>query len=129
MMDAFDIVVMQGGEPWHLLGLQAHLLEAIATMETRPVLLIYTLRGRLLSLGRYHLYDGPIERAGLSAMRRFTGGRVVGAGEGWLGLALVLPSRDALLPDHDIKLKPDQVMNRYVRGLLAGLRDLGLDCF
>jgi lipoate-protein ligase A len=125
----FDIVMMQGVEPWHLLGLEAHLLEAVATRATRPILIIYTMRGRLLSLGRYHLYDGVASRADLSAFRRFTGGRVVGAGEGWLGLALILPSRDALLPDHDIKLKPDQVMNRYVRGLLAGLRDLGLDCF
>jgi lipoate-protein ligase A len=126
---AFDIVMTQGVEPFHLLGLQAHLLETVATIETRPILLIYTMRGRMLSLGRYHLYTGPLERAGLSAWRRFTGGRVVGAGEGWLGLALILPSRDALLPGHDIKLKPDQVMNRYVRGLLAALRDLGLECF
>ena len=121
--------MLQGVEPWHLLGLEAHLLEAVATKEARPVLLIFTMRGRMLSLGRYHLYDGPIERAGLSAWRRFTGGRVVGAGEGWLGLALILPSRDALLPDHDLKLKPDQVMNRYVRGLLAVLRELGIECF
>src|SRR5258708_3923218 len=121
--------MMQGVEPFHLLGLQAHLLETVATVETRPILVIYTMRGRMLSLGRYHLYSGPLERAGLSAWRRFSGGRVVGAGEGWLGLALILPSRDALLPAHDIKLKPDQVMNRYVRGLLAALRDLGLECF
>jgi lipoate-protein ligase A len=121
--------MMQGVEPSHLLGLQAHLLEAVATTQTRPLLLIYTMRGRLISLGRYHLYDGPIERARLSAYRRLTGGRVIGAGEGWVGLALILPSRDALLPAHDLKLKPDQVMNRYVRGLLAGLRELGLECF
>jgi lipoate-protein ligase A len=126
---AFDIVMMQGVEPWHLLGLEAHLLEAVATRATRPILIIHSMGGRLLSLGRYHLYDGAASRADLSAYRRLTGGRVVGAGEGWLGLALILPSRDALLPEHDVKLKPDQVMNRYVRGLLAGLRDLGLDCF
>jgi lipoate-protein ligase A len=116
-------------DAWHLLGLQAHLLEAVATKECAPILLIYSMRGRLLSLGRYHLYGGPRERDGLSAYRRFTGGRVVGSGEGWLGLALILPSRTALLPDRDAKLKPDQVMNRYVRGLLAGLRSLGLECF
>ena len=128
-MNAFDIVMLQGVEPWNLLGLQAHLLEVVATKEARPFLLIYAMRGRTLSLGRSHLYDGPTERAGLSTWRRLTGGRLVGSGEGWLGLALILPSRDALLPDHDRKLKPDQVMNRYVRGLLAGLRELGLECF
>ncbi len=128
-MGAFDIVMRQGVEPSHLLGLQAHLFEAVATAQTRPLLLIYTVRGRVLSLGRYQLYDGPIERDRLTAARRFTGGRVIGAGEGWAGLALILPSRDALLPTHDLKLKPDQVMNRYVRGLLAGLRELGLECF
>jgi lipoate-protein ligase A len=126
---AFDIVMLQGLEPWHLLGLEAHLLETVATMETRPILLIYTLSGQIISLGRYHLYDGPLGRADLSAHRRFTGGRVVGSGHGWLNLALMLPSREALLPAHDPKLKPDQVMNRYVRGLLAGLRELGLDGF
>ncbi len=116
-------------EAWHLLGVQAHLLEAVANGETRPILLLYTLAGRLLSIGRYHLYDGPGQQAELSASRRLTGGRVVGAGDGWLDLALILPSRDALLPPHDVILKPDQVMNRYVRGLLTGLRNLGLECF
>jgi hypothetical protein len=29
---AFDIVMLQGLEPWHLLGLEAHLLETVATM-------------------------------------------------------------------------------------------------
>jgi len=128
-MTTFDIVMLHGIDPWHLLGLQAHLIETVATKETRPVLLIHTVRGRLISLGRYHAYDGTAQRAGLTATRRFTGGRVVGSGEGWIGIALILPSREALLPDRDVKLKPDQVMNRYVRGLLAGLRDLGLECF
>lgn len=128
-MGTFDIVRLEAVEPWHLLGLQAHLLEAVPTKEARPVLLIHSMRGRVMSLGRYHLYDGTIERAGLTAARRFTGGRVIGSGEGWLGVALILPSREALLPDRETKLKPDQVMNRYVRGVLAGLRDLGLDCF
>jgi lipoate-protein ligase A len=126
---AFDIVTLASIDAWHLLGLQAHLLEAVVTKECPPILLIYSMRGRMISLGRYHLYSGPIERDGLSACRRFTGGRVVGSGEGWLGVALILPSRTALLPDRDIKLKPDQVMNRYVRGILAGLRNLGLECF
>ena len=74
-MGTFDIVTLQAVYSWHLLGLQAHLLEAVATKEARPVLLIHSMRGRVMSLGRYHLYDGTIERAGLTAARRFTGGR------------------------------------------------------
>ena len=53
----------------------------------------------------------------------------MGAGAGWLGLALMLPNRTALLEEDDARLKPDQIMNRYARGILAGLRSLGLDCF
>jgi lipoate-protein ligase A len=125
----FDIVTIAKIAPSHLLGLQAHLLESVATRQCAPILLIYSMPGKMLSLGRYHLYDGPIERGGLTAWRRFTGGRVVGSGEGWIGIALILPSRAALLPERDAKLKPDQVMNRYVRGILRGLRSLGLECF
>ena len=62
-------------------------------------------------------------------MRRLTGGRVVGAGEGWLGIALILPTRTSLLKETTPGLKPEQIMNRYARGLLAALRIAGLDCF
>ncbi|MGH7865108.1 MAG: hypothetical protein ACREQB_08965, partial [Candidatus Binataceae bacterium] len=48
---------------------------------------------------------------------------------GWLGIALLLPTRSSLLPQEHQGLKPDQVMNRYVRGVLAALRGLGIDCF
>jgi len=126
---AFDIVMLQGIEPWHLLGLEAYLLEKVGTAEARPLLLLCTTVSYGLPMGRYHLYAGPAQRASLSTWRRLTGGRLVGSGPGWLNLALIIPSRDALLPAHDPKLKPDQVMNRYVRGMLAGLRDLGLECF
>src|SRR4029077_14926102 len=35
----------------------------------------------------------------------------------------------ALLKEDVSRLKPDTIMNRYARGLLAGLRALGVDCF
>jgi hypothetical protein len=41
----------------------------------------------------------------------------------------MLPSRIALLKEDASRLKPEQIMNRYARGMLAGLRSLGLDCF
>jgi lipoate-protein ligase A len=122
-------VTLPAIEPARLLGLEAHLLETVAARQSAPVLIIHASGGRMLSLGRYHLYEGAAQRDGLTAWRRMTGGRVAGAGEGWLGLALILPSRTALLSEGDRHLKPDQVMNRYVRGLLAALRTLGLDAF
>ena len=102
------------------MGLELHLLDAIARRETAPVLLIYSSPGWDISIGRYHLYGGPAERDGIDVIRRFTGGRVVGAGQGWLGMALILPNRTALIKVDIARLKPDQIMNRYVRGLLSG---------
>ena len=112
-----------------LLGVQLHLLDAVATRETPPLMFLHASKGRAVSIGRYHLYCGPRDRAGVSITRRLTGGRIVGAGDGWLGLALILPTRTALLKEDAARLKPDQIMNRYVRGLLSGLRKLGLECF
>jgi lipoate-protein ligase A len=114
-----------------LLGLELHFLDAIATRDTPPVLLIYGSPGRAISIGRYHLYGGPPERDGINVIRRLTGGRVVGAGQGWLGLALILPTRTALLKEDTAvkKLKPDQIMNRYARGLLSAMRAIGIECF
>ncbi|HWN58814.1 MAG TPA: lipoate protein ligase C-terminal domain-containing protein [Methylomirabilota bacterium] len=128
-MAVLDVIVAPALSPDVLIGLQSHLLDAVVTRQTPPVALIYSSVGRYISIGRYHLYAGPAERGGIGAYRRLTGGRVVGSGEGWLGLALILPSRIALLKEDASRLKPEQIMNRYARGLLAGLRALGLDCF
>lgn len=128
-MAALDMIVAPALGADALVGLELHLLERVVTGETPPVALIYSSPGRKTSIGRYHLYAGPAERTGIGALRRLTGGRVVGAGAGWLGLALILPNRTALLKEDASRLKPDQIMNRYARGLLGGLRKLGLDCF
>src|SRR5260370_1655972 len=128
-MAALDVIIEPALAPNALIGLQSHFLDAIVTRQTAPVALIYTSPGRSISIGRYHLYSGTADKSGIGAYRRLTGGRVVGAGEGWLGLALILPMRIALLNEDASRLKPDQIMNRYARGLLAGLRWLGLHCF
>jgi len=128
-MAALDVIIAPALTPDALAGLELHLLDAIVSRETAPVALIYSSPRRYISIGRYHLYAGPAERAGIGAFRRLTGGRVVGAGAEWLGLALMLPNRTALLKEDAARLKPDQIMNRHARGLLAGLRSLGLDCF
>jgi lipoate-protein ligase A len=125
---ALDIIAAPALDAWTLLGLELNLLDAQST-GAGPTLLLYTTAGRPVSIGRYHLYKGAEVAGGVGVQRRLTGGRVVGAGDGWLGLALLLPSRDALLRDERAPLRPEQVMNRYVRGLLAGLRALGADCF
>ncbi len=128
-MADLDVILAPAIATDDLLGLELHLLDAIATRETPPVLLIYGSLGRAISIGRYHLYGGPPERDGINAIRRLTGGRVVGAGQGWLGLALILPTRTALLNEDTTRLKPDQIMNRYARGLLSAMRAIGIECF
>jgi lipoate-protein ligase A len=112
-----------------LLGLELHFLDAVGQRETVPVLLIYASPGRSISIGRYHPYSGPSEREGINVTRRLTGGRVVGAGQGWMGLALILPTRTSLLKEDTTRLKPEQIMNRYARGILTAMRALGVDCF
>ena len=124
-----DLIIEPALGPDDLLGLELHFLDAIGARETAPVLLIYASPGRLVSIGRYHLYGGPAERDGINVMRRLTGGRVVGAGQGWLGLALILPTRTALLKEEVTRLKPDQIMNRYARGILTAMRAIGVECF
>jgi lipoate-protein ligase A len=124
-----DVIIARALAPDDLLGLEFHFLDAVAARETPPVLLIHGSPGRAVSIGRYHLYCGPSERDGINVTRRLTGGRVVGAGQGWLGLALILPTRTALLKEDVTRLKPEQIMNRYVRGILTAMRAIGIECF
>jgi lipoate-protein ligase A len=126
---ALDAIVAPALAPAELLGLELDLLGAVAASEAPPTLVVHTLRGRLVSIGRYHLYDGPGERDGVQVWRRLTGGRVAGSGDGWLGLAMILPRPAALTRDEPQGLRPEQVMNRHVRPTLAALRAQGLECF
>lgn len=128
-MAALDAIVIPSLTCGQLLGLQNYLLEGVAARLCPPTLLIYQLAGRLISLGRYHLFEGPETRGAVGCYRRLTGGRITGAGEGWVGCTLVAPARAALLPERDAAIRPEQVMNRYVRGMIAGLRALGAECF
>ncbi len=131
-MPDLDVILAPALAPDDLVGLELHFLDVIATRQTPPVLLVHASPGRSISIGRYHSFCAAPERDGINVIRRLTGGRVVGAGQGWLGLALILPTRTALLMEDTAplkKLKPEQIMNRYARGLLAGMRALGIDCF
>ena len=129
VVPALDVILAPALALDDLLGLELHFLDAVSTRETAPVLIVYASPGRSISIGRYHIYCGPSEREGISLMRRLTGGRVVGAGQGWLGMALILPTRTALLKEDATRLKPEQIMNRYARGILTAMRAIGVDCF
>ena len=48
-------------------------------------------------------------------------------GEGFVGISLVLPERSALTGS--APLGPEQVLNRYVRGILAGCESFGVPAF
>ena len=124
-----DVICLPAVKPLDLLGLQLHLLDTVKSGETAPVVLLFQLPGETISLGRYHLYHGPASRGGIGAYRRLTGGRIINQGTGWTACSLILPSRTAALSERDARLRPDQVMNRYARGAIAGLRTLGIDCF
>ena len=69
-----DVIFAPALAPDELLGLELHLLDAIAARDTSPVLLVYAAPGRSISIGRYHLYSGPSERDGITVARRLTGG-------------------------------------------------------
>lgn len=85
-----------------------------------------TLNGEVLAIGAFHL--DPAGGAGEAASwRRSSGGRAVACGTGFLVLTLALPHRSALIADERHALRPEQVMNRCVRGLLAWLRRQGVD--
>ena len=128
-MAALDAIILPAVAPLELAGLELHLIESVAAGRSAAVLLVTAAPGQMVSLGRYHLYGGEAVRGGIGAARRLTGGRAIGTGEGWLSVALIAPRVGALLSVRDAALKPEQVMNRYVRGLLGGLRVLGVDCF
>jgi lipoate-protein ligase A len=109
---------------------QDRFLLAEAAARTRAadgVLRVYELAGDVLSLGRYHLAPRPPAAGAPRLLRRHSGGRVWAAGAGFLGVALTLPHRSALVaPDAPLALEPSQVMNRCVRGLLAALEHAGV---
>jgi lipoate-protein ligase A len=128
-MNLLDAIRLDSTAPGELIGLQSGLMKTVAQQRARPTLVCYRMSGRALSIGRYHVYAGPSKSAGVDAYRRLTGGRIAAAGDGWFGFCLIVPYVGALLGQNDRSLRPEQIINRYSRGVLRGLRALGLDCF
>ncbi len=59
-MPELDVILAPALAPDCLIGLELHLLDAVATRQTPPVLLIYASPGRCISIGAIiHLADRP----------------------------------------------------------------------
>jgi hypothetical protein len=98
-----------------------------ATVDAEQPVLLYgaELDGAAVVLGAYQhaphaLRAEAFEAIALPVVRRVTGGAAVWGGQGVLYLALGLCDASALMP-----CPPGRILNRNVRGLLAGLRALG----
>ncbi|HJZ83717.1 MAG TPA: hypothetical protein VKN99_00910 [Polyangia bacterium] len=114
---AFSVVA--GCEPARF----ARLGQALLAQCAQPTLLLAELSGAAVMLGRFQRAPSAlhVERAradGLALVRRSGGGRALAAGEGSLGVLLALPALGHLLPK---PVGADKVLNRYLRGLMAGL--------
>lgn len=126
---ALEAIIVRGIAPHAALGLQSDLIDRVGARIAPPTLALYSISGKWISIGRFQFFEPRENRKPANIYRRLTGGRACGAGDGWIGIALVAPSPTALLSPADAKIAPEQWMNRYVRGLLAALRALGVECF
>jgi len=106
-----------------------YLLGTLGRRARPGVLRVYAFPGDVLAAGRWHLAPPHVGDLGEAFVRRLTGGRALALGEGYLGISLLLPHRSALLADDPFALAPFQVPNRYVRGLMRALKQLGLPAF
>ncbi len=91
------------------------------------VLRVYTAPGDVVSAGRFHPIGEATGRPEIR--RRLSGGRALAFGDGFLGFSLCLRHRSALVSEEPFALSPTQVPNRYTRGVLSGLRALGVEVF
>ena len=104
---------------------QAMLLHAVLDGVARAR--VWRRSAEALLLGRFHRAD-PAALPGEGVSRRLSGGRIVPVGPQVVCLTLALPRVDWLSPTAP-GLRPEQVLNRGVRPLLALLRGDGVDAF
>ncbi len=99
-------------------------------VETQlPVLRVYTYPEDVLLLGRYHAADALIHNSGLTITRRLTGGRAFPSGNGFVQFSLIVPHRSFFFSADPHHIAPFQILNRYVRGVLHGLKTGGVEVF
>ncbi len=114
-----------------------------------PTLRLYTYRSHCVIVGRFQNVEAELNPQvalcfggklpdleaglnvpdcrirGIAINRRLTGGGTIVMGEDQLGMALVTSTRYPDTPAH-----PREILERYSRGVLEGLRGLGIDaCF
>lgn len=93
------------------------------------ILRVYVFPGDVILLGRYHAIGGLPDIGQMILTRRLSGGRVVPAGQGFVQFSLILPHRSAFFSDDPYILAPFQVLNRYIRPMLQGLKAAGVEVF
>jgi lipoate-protein ligase A len=126
---ALGFVVQPDVTPAIGVATDRYLLGVLGRRARPGVLRVYTFPGEVLAAGRWHLAPLGAADLGDAFVRRLTGGRALALGEGYFGISLLLPHRSALLADDPLALAPFQVPNRYVRGLMRALKQLGLPAF
>lgn len=109
-----ELVVQAGLSPGESLATDRALVDA-----RRAALRVYTLAGDVLAIGRFHAAPASRAGSGVCVTRRWSGGRAMPWGDGFVGVSLLLPHRSALVGDDPEALSPPQVLNRCVRGILA----------
>lgn len=126
---ALGYVLQPSVQPSFGVATDRYLLGALGRRARPGVLRVYAFPGDVLAAGRWHLAPADALSLGEAFVRRLTGGRALALGEGYLGVSLVLPHRSALIADDPFALAPFQVANRYVRGVMRALKQLGLPAF
>jgi lipoate-protein ligase A len=126
-----DLIVQRRLAPGGSLAADRALLDEVRapTGARTGALRVYDLAGEVLSLGRFHLAPEDLPASGVQLWRRRSGGRAMPWGEGFVGLSLVLPHRSALVASDPLALRPEQVLNRHVRGILEACELSGVPAF
>ena len=104
-------------------------LLADAAATRTPYLRVSSFPDDVVLLGRYHAPNGLRDAPGVTVVRRLTGGRVFPTGDGFVQFSLTLPHRAFLSSPDPHAIAPFQVLNRYARGVMAGLKARGIEVF
>ena len=103
-----------------------HAMMVAATATGDACLHVYAVPTDAVSLGRYLL---PPPAGDVPFVPRYSGGRAMPLGPGFVGVALALPHRSALVGSEPLALSAEQVLNRCVRGIMAGSKAIGIELF